>query len=182
MAVKAFANSGFEPGIYSHTPGGIHKFAEEYGEAYISMDPARRQRSVGVWMKSGQELGMFSGSAKSAEPVSVSLAGAVFTLMVDGNPVRAIVQRADCCSRQFRQCVVEVWCTVLTEKHMAFGAFRQDRYYPDLFSPGRDAIPAGDQLYEVQDLVEAEPLLYAFDAVAYAIGYVTIIPYNAEAI
>ncbi|MEV4777451.1 hypothetical protein [Microbacterium sp. LWH12-1.2] len=65
---------------------------------------------------------------------------------------------------------------------MAFGAFRQDRYYPDLFSPGRDAIPAGDQLYEVQDLVEAEPLLYAFDAVAYAIGYVTIIPYNAEAI
>lgn len=65
---------------------------------------------------------------------------------------------------------------------MAFGAFRQDRYYRDLFSPGRDAIPAGDQFYEVQDLVEAEPLLYDFDAVAYAIGYVTIIPYNAEAI
>lgn len=65
---------------------------------------------------------------------------------------------------------------------MAFGSFRQDRYYADLFSPGYDAVLVGPQLYDVQDLVEAEPLLYAFDLVAYAIGYVTIIPYNAEAV
>lgn len=64
---------------------------------------------------------------------------------------------------------------------MAFGAFRQDRYYRDLFSPGRDAIRVEDQLYDKQALVASEPGLYAFDAVAYAIGYITIIPYNAEA-
>lgn len=65
---------------------------------------------------------------------------------------------------------------------MVFGAFRQDRYFRDLYSPGRDAVSAGVQLYTVQDLVAAEPLLYEFDPVAYAIGYVTIIPYNAEAV
>ena len=56
--VKAFAAGGFEPGIYPYTPGGIHKFAEEFSEAYISMDPARRQRSVGVWQKAGEGLGV----------------------------------------------------------------------------------------------------------------------------
>ena len=65
---------------------------------------------------------------------------------------------------------------------MAFGAFRQDRYYRDLFSPGRDAVVVEPQLYDKEDLVASEPGLYAFDAVAYAIGYVTITPYNAEAI
>lgn len=64
---------------------------------------------------------------------------------------------------------------------MAFGAFRQDRYYRDLFSPGRDAVLVEPQLYDKEDLVASEPGLYAFDPVAYAIGYVTIIPYNAEA-
>ncbi|MDQ0726805.1 phage tail tape measure protein [Microbacterium sp. W4I20] len=92
--VKTFASGGFEPGIYPYAKGGIHKFAEEYDEAYISMDPARRTRSEAVWVRTGQELGMFSGAGSSGptEPVSVSLAGAAFTLMVDGNPVRAIVQ------------------------------------------------------------------------------------------
>lgn len=56
--VKAFASGGFEPGIYPYTSGGIHKFAEEYGEAYISMDPARKQRSVGVWQEAGERLGV----------------------------------------------------------------------------------------------------------------------------
>jgi hypothetical protein len=65
---------------------------------------------------------------------------------------------------------------------MAFGAFRQDRLYRDLFSPGRDAVVVEPQLYDKQDLVPAEPKLYEFDAVAYAIGYVVITPYNAEAI
>ncbi|MDQ0726804.1 hypothetical protein [Microbacterium sp. W4I20] len=64
---------------------------------------------------------------------------------------------------------------------MAFGSFRQDRFYRDLFSPGRDAIRVADQLYDKQDLELSEPGLYEFDAVAYAIGYITITPYNAEA-
>lgn len=65
---------------------------------------------------------------------------------------------------------------------MAFGAFRQDRYNSDLYSPGRDAVEVDTQLYGKQDLVASEPGLYAFDAVAYAIGYITIVPYNVEAI
>lgn len=65
---------------------------------------------------------------------------------------------------------------------MVFGSFRQDRFYPDLFSPGRDAVLVAPQLYDTQALVASEPKLYAFDAVAYAIGYVTIVPYNVEAI
>lgn len=92
--VKKFAAGGFEPGIYPYVRGGIHKFAEEYGEAYISMDPARRERSEAVWVRTGQELGMFSGSGPSGPThVEVSLAGAELTLMVDGNPVRAVVQQ-----------------------------------------------------------------------------------------
>lgn len=65
---------------------------------------------------------------------------------------------------------------------MVFGAFRQDRYYRDLFSPGRDAVVVEPQLYDKEDLVASEPGLYDFTKVAYAIGYVTITPYNAEAI
>jgi TP901 family phage tail tape measure protein len=63
-----YANSGFEPGIYPYTAGGIDKFAEQYAEAYISLDPARRARSESVWVKTGQELGMFSGSDGSSQP------------------------------------------------------------------------------------------------------------------
>lgn len=63
---------------------------------------------------------------------------------------------------------------------MAFGAFRQDRFYRELFQPGRDAVVAGPGLYTTQDLMPSEPGLYAFDAVAYAIGYVVVTPYNAE--
>jgi len=55
--VKEFAAGGFEPGIYDYQPGGIHKFAEEYSEAYISMDPARREQSYGVWMQTGAHMG-----------------------------------------------------------------------------------------------------------------------------
>lgn len=63
---------------------------------------------------------------------------------------------------------------------MAFGTFRQDRFYRDLFSPGRDAVLVEPQLYDKEDLVASEPGLYEFDVVAYAIGYVTITVYNAE--
>lgn len=68
--VKAFAAGGFEPGIYPYTPGGIHKFAEEFGEAYISMDPARKQRSVGVWQETGRRLGV-AQSAPAAPQIKV---------------------------------------------------------------------------------------------------------------
>lgn len=65
--VRAFAGGGFEPGIYPYAAGGIHKFAEEYDEAYISMDPSRRDRSEAVWVRTGQELGMFSGSGSNGQ-------------------------------------------------------------------------------------------------------------------
>lgn len=72
--VKAFASGGFEPGIYPYVRGGIHKFAEEYSEAYISMDPARRERSEAVWVRAGQELGMFAQAGQQQAP-SLSLEG-----------------------------------------------------------------------------------------------------------
>lgn len=92
--VKSFAGGGMEPGIYPYRPGGIHKFAEEYAEGYVSMDPRRRAKSEGVWSAIGNHMGFGQSGASSggSGPVSVSLAGAAFTLMVDGNPVRAIVQ------------------------------------------------------------------------------------------
>lgn len=60
--------------------------------------------------------------------------------------------------------------------------FRQDRYVRDLYQPNRESVPVGESLYETQGLPEAEPGLYEFDASAFAIGYVTITPYNAEAV
>lgn len=71
--VKAFADSGFVPGIYPYVPGGIHKFAEQYAEAYISMDPARRARSEAVWVETGRRFGMLPPqSAQSTSGQSVT--------------------------------------------------------------------------------------------------------------
>lgn len=64
--VKAFAGGGVEPGIYSYTPGGIHKFAEEYDEAYLSMDPRRRDRSYGVWVEAGDRFGFQQPQAQTS--------------------------------------------------------------------------------------------------------------------
>lgn len=89
--VKAFADGGVAPGIYPYTPGGMIKWAEEYDEAFISMNPSRRERSHGVWQEVGNRFG-FQQQSQSQGPVQVSLAGAVMTLMVDGNPVRAVVK------------------------------------------------------------------------------------------
>ncbi|WP_396657104.1 phage tail tape measure protein [Microbacterium oxydans] len=69
--VKAFAGGGFEPGIYPYAAGGIHKFAEAYDEAYISLDPSRRDRSEAVWVKTGQEMGMFSGPSAQLPPIYI---------------------------------------------------------------------------------------------------------------
>ncbi|MGW9268323.1 phage tail tape measure protein [Microbacterium sp. NPDC055599] len=89
--VKAFADSGFEPGIYPYVRGGIHKFAEEYSEAYISMDPARRERSEAVWVRTGQELGMFSSAP--AQPAPLSLDGLSITgvLEIGGDGLARII-------------------------------------------------------------------------------------------
>lgn len=89
--VKTFAAGGFEPGIYPYTPGGIHKFAEEFGEAYISMDPARKQRSIGVWQRAGEGLGVMQeiraalGAAAGARgPQSVTQQNSI--TMVERDP------------------------------------------------------------------------------------------------
>ena len=65
---------------------------------------------------------------------------------------------------------------------VAFGSFRQDRHYRELFSPGRDAVMVEPGLYATQDLMASEPGLFAFELVPYAIGYVTLVPYNVEAV
>lgn len=72
--VKKFAGGGLEPGIYPYRPGGIHKFAEEYDEGYVSMDPRRRSKSEGVWTAIGQHMGFGkqgSGSSGQGGPAAV---------------------------------------------------------------------------------------------------------------
>lgn len=72
--VKKFAGGGLEPGIYPYRPGGIHKFAEEYDEGYVSMDPRRRSKSEGVWTAIGQHMGFGkqgSGSTVMSGPAAV---------------------------------------------------------------------------------------------------------------
>lgn len=71
--VKSFAAGGFEPGIYPFTTGGIHKFAEEYDEAYISGDPARKVRSEQVWQRAGQEFGFRAAQPAEQRPINVNL-------------------------------------------------------------------------------------------------------------
>ena len=71
--VKSFAAGGVEPGIYPYTNGGIQKFAEEYDEAFISMDPRRRDRSYGVWMEAGDRFGFQQQQAQAQQrPINVN--------------------------------------------------------------------------------------------------------------
>ena len=100
--VKEFAAGGFVPGIYPATAGGIHKFAEAgWAESYITTDPAYRDRSIAILQRTAEALGVWQQPTTSATPPSmapsqgplqVSLAGAQMTLLVDGNPIRAVVQ------------------------------------------------------------------------------------------
>lgn len=100
--VSSFATGGFPSGVYSGTAGSIHKFAEPWlpWETYISGDPGNKKRNIGIWQETGERLGVWqqgSGMLGAAQPqaqapVQVSLAGAQMTLLVDGNPVRAVVQ------------------------------------------------------------------------------------------
>lgn len=98
-----FAAGGFPSGIYSGTAGSIHKFAEPWlpWESYISGDPGRRDRNVGIWEKTGEKLGVWQQGGLAAPapviqvgaaPTQVSLAGAELTLLVDGRPMRGIIQ------------------------------------------------------------------------------------------
>jgi TP901 family phage tail tape measure protein len=84
--IKTFAGGGFEPGIYPHRPGGIHKFAEEYAEGYVSMDPARRTKSYGVWQAIGDRMG-FTSQQQSA-PIDVSG-------LMDGMRIRGEISLGD---------------------------------------------------------------------------------------
>lgn len=98
-----FAAGGFPSGIYAGTAGSIHKFAEPWlpWESYISGDPGRRDRNVGIWEKTGEKLGVWQQGGLAAPapviqvgaaPTQVSLAGAELTLLVDGRPMRGIIQ------------------------------------------------------------------------------------------
>ena len=71
--VKSFAAGGVEPGIYPYSPGGIHKFAEEYDEAYMSMDPRRKARSYDVWVEAGNRFGFQQPqSSGDQRPINLS--------------------------------------------------------------------------------------------------------------
>src|SRR5690606_538256 len=77
--IKSFAAGGTEPGIHPYRAGGLHQSAEEYDEAYISMVPARRNRSYGVWQQVGQQFG-FQQQAQAVAPqfdVVVSAKGGI---------------------------------------------------------------------------------------------------------
>lgn len=86
--VKAFAGGGVVPGIYPYTPGGIHKFAEQYDEAYISMDPARRARSEQVWVEAGRRFGMLPPASGAGSSTSTTRVEAPVSIqMFDRDPL-----------------------------------------------------------------------------------------------
>lgn len=88
--VKAFAAGGVEPGIYPYTPGGLHKFAEEYSEAYMSMDPARKPQSRRVWVESGRRLGFFGEESSGGGGIRP---GDRVVFEVEGQPLTAVARR-----------------------------------------------------------------------------------------
>lgn len=70
-SVTGFATGGFPSGIYAGTSGSIHKFAEPWlpWETYISGDPGRRERNVGIWEETGRKLGVWQQGSASASPL-----------------------------------------------------------------------------------------------------------------
>lgn len=78
--VQQFYRGGFPAGVYPGVQGGIHKFAEsEMGvpwEAYISGRPEDHGRNVGVWMETGNRLGVLDELVRS---MAESPQGATFT-------------------------------------------------------------------------------------------------------
>jgi len=75
---RAFAAGGFASGIYPGQAGGIHKFAEGHlpWEAYISPDPAYRDKNLKILDEVGHRLGAWQRPQASAAPqVAVTAAG-----------------------------------------------------------------------------------------------------------
>lgn len=87
--MKAFAGGGVEPGIYPYRAGGLHKFAEEYDEAYLSMDPKRKNRTYGVWQQVGQQFGF----AQQPQPVAQPSVTAQIDMVVRDTDPRVAARR-----------------------------------------------------------------------------------------
>lgn len=67
---KAFEAGGFASGVYAGRAGGIHKFAEGNlpWEAYISPDPAYREKNLQILDEVGSRLGAWQRPTVSAMP------------------------------------------------------------------------------------------------------------------
>jgi hypothetical protein len=105
--VDYYANGGLaESHVAQIAPAGAMRVwaePETGGEAYIPLASSKRARSLSIWEETGRRLKAFANGGfdgpmapvymGSSGPTSVSLAGAVMTLMVDGNPIRAVVQQ-----------------------------------------------------------------------------------------
>lgn len=88
---KEFAAGGWASGIYPATPGGLLKFAEAgHDEAFITLDPGHRDRSLDIWSEVGNRLGawqresppMFVGAAPGgaeSPPLQVNLTGPFYS-------------------------------------------------------------------------------------------------------
>lgn len=85
--VQAFAQGGMPSGIYSNGP--IYKFAERHlpWEAYISPDPAYRQKNLDILGEVGQRLGAWrsmpaGGSAQMPQTIDYDRLAAAFARQV----------------------------------------------------------------------------------------------------
>ncbi|WP_449407995.1 phage tail tape measure protein [Microbacterium maritypicum] len=71
--ITAYAGGGMTSGIYSPVPGGIQKFAEAgWSEAFITMNPAFRDRSIDIWAETGRRLGAYQPGPASAPAIQVA--------------------------------------------------------------------------------------------------------------
>lgn len=71
---RAFANGGFDTGIYAGRAGGIQKFAEPetVWEAFISGKPSQRERNIGIWQESGRRLGVTAEGEGSTRTITIA--------------------------------------------------------------------------------------------------------------
>lgn len=96
-SVTGFAAGGFPSGIYAGTPGSIHKFAEPWlpWETYISGDPGRKKRNIGIWEQTGEKLGVWQQGAAAAPVIQLpapSLDGMSITGSLDlGNGLTGFI-------------------------------------------------------------------------------------------
>ncbi|RBO82066.1 phage tail tape measure protein [Nocardia puris] len=87
----SYADGGIrEPQISSGIPGGI-LWAEAGPEAYISLSPSKRARSIPIWMEVGQRLGLIAAMANGgvvdrAKAMASGAAGSPYQYGGVGNP------------------------------------------------------------------------------------------------